>query len=107
MVGAAVNRDLVTAFHETLSQLFNTGLKPTIICGDAARTQHSNLHDSIPSVSFRCLIIRAGEPATIAKAGTSLVTTLPAATMAPEPMRTPSRMIAPAPIQQSFSTTIP
>lgn len=44
------------------------------------------------------LINRAGTPPTIALAGTSPVTTAPAATMAFSPTVTPGKMVAPAPI---------
>ena len=43
----------------------------------------------------------AGFPATMEKAGTSLVTTAPAATTPPSPTVTPRKTIAPAPIQAS------
>ena len=38
----------------------------------------------------------AGTPATVMPAGTSLVTTAPAPTMAPAPIETPGRTVAPA-----------
>lgn len=44
-------------------------------------------------------MIRAGVPPAIARGGTFLVTTAPAATIAPSPMVTPLRMVARAPIQ--------
>lgn len=52
--------------------------------------------------SNRCLIIRAGLPATIEYAGTSFVTTAPVPTTAPSPTWMPARMVAFAPIQTSF-----
>src|SRR5699024_1585895 len=52
------------------------------------------------------LITRAGTPATTVRAGTSWVTTAPAATTAPAPMVTPWVTTAAAPIQTSSSITI-
>ncbi|KAH7310717.1 hypothetical protein B0I35DRAFT_439582 [Stachybotrys elegans] len=48
----------------------------------------------------------AGTPPTAHSGSTSFVTTAPAATVDPRPIRTPGRTIAPAPIQQSSSMTI-
>src|SRR5215510_4766172 len=48
---------------------------------------------------------RAGFPATTAPAGTSLVTTLPAPTVAPSPISTPQRMVALEPIDAPRLTT--
>ena len=47
------------------------------------------------------MIILAGEPATTTPAGTSSVTTEPAATTAPAPILTPSSITALAPINAS------
>src|SRR5207302_633920 len=47
----------------------------------------------------------AGTPPTTAPGGTSLVTTLPAATVAARPMWTPFRTITPAPSQTRSSST--
>lgn len=52
------------------------------------------------------LTTRAGTPATIVRAGTSRVTTEPAATTAPAPIVTPWVTTAAAPIQTSSSITI-
>ena len=49
---------------------------------------------------------RAGLPATMASAGTSRVTTLPAPTMARSPMVTLERMVAPDPIDAPFLTSV-
>ena len=51
-------------------------------------------------------MILAGFPATRWKGGTSFVTTLPAPTVAPLPILTPGKIIAPPPIQQSSPTWI-
>ncbi|GIU88060.1 MAG: hypothetical protein KatS3mg009_2575 [Acidimicrobiia bacterium] len=51
-------------------------------------------------------MIRAGLPTTLAWAGTSAVTTAPAPTIAPVPMRTPGRSVALAPIDAPSSTTV-
>ena len=48
----------------------------------------------------------AGLPATMAPAGTSRVTTLPAPTMAFSPMTTFERIVAPDPIDAPFLTTV-
>ena len=48
------------------------------------------------------LIIFAGTPPTIVLAGTSLLTTAPAATIEFSPMVTPGKIVAPAPIQALF-----
>ena len=50
---------------------------------------------------------RAGTPTASVRAGMDCVTTAPAPTHAPRPMVTPSRMMAPAPIQQSSSMRDP
>ena len=57
-------------------------------------------HLGVPSVrcSYRCRITAAGTPAASVAAGTSCVTTAPAATTAPSPMFTPGRIVAAAPI---------
>ena len=49
---------------------------------------------------------RAGTPATFSPAGTSLVTTAPAPTRAPRPMRTPPRITLPDPRLAPCSTTV-
>ena len=51
-------------------------------------------------------ITRAGTPPTIARSGTSLVTTAPAATTALSPMVTPERIVAFDPTQTFFFRTI-
>src|SRR5882762_4719772 len=50
----------------------------------------------------RRLIVRAGFPATMVWAGTSLVTMAPAATTAPVPTLRPGSTMAPCPIQTSW-----
>src|SRR5690606_19248649 len=50
--------------------------------------------------------MRAGTPATVAWAGTSLVTTAPAPTRAPSPMVMPGRMVALEPMETPSSTTV-
>src|SRR2546425_120489 len=50
--------------------------------------------------------IRAGLPATMLPAGTSLVTTLPAPTMAPSPISTPHRIVEPEPIDALLRTIV-
>lgn len=52
------------------------------------------------------LRIRAGLPQTTALGGTSFVTTEPAPTMAPSPMMIPGRMVAFAPMEAPFLTTV-
>jgi hypothetical protein len=54
------------------------------------------------SIHFLSARTRAGTPTTFVRAGTSLVTTLPAPRIAPSPMLTPFKMMTPAPIQTSF-----
>ena len=49
---------------------------------------------------------RGGLPATTARAGTSLSTTAPAATIAIVPIRSPGRIVALAPIEASSSITV-
>lgn len=49
---------------------------------------------------------RAGFPATIAFAGTSLVTTLPAPTIAFSPILTLLRIVAPDPMEAPLLTTV-
>src|SRR5258708_3268467 len=49
---------------------------------------------------------RVGLPATTAPAGTSLVTTLPAPTVAPSPIVIPQRMVAPEPIDAPRLTVV-
>src|SRR5437763_16747912 len=49
---------------------------------------------------------RAGLPATTVRAGTFLVTTLPAPTIARSPISTPHRMVEPDPIDAPRRTTI-
>jgi hypothetical protein len=56
-----------------------------------------------PSESSR--MTRAGTPATSVFAGTSRVTTAPAATMAPRPMTTPGKIVQREVIQQPSSIT--
>jgi hypothetical protein len=51
-------------------------------------------------------MIRAGTPATTAFRGTSLVTTLPAPTMAFSPIVTLHMMTLPLPIEAPCSTTV-
>lgn len=51
-------------------------------------------------------MMRAGTPATTTSGGTLRVTTVPAPTMERAPMRTPGRIMAPAPIHTSSSTTM-
>src|SRR5438874_2039426 len=70
-------------------------------------TQHAThftvtVHGSRSSARFT----RAGTPATRVSAGTSSVTTAPAAITAPGPMVTPGRIIARAPIQTPSPTVI-
>lgn len=57
----------------------------------------------VSCTSEACLITFAGVPATTAPAGTSCVTIAPAATIAPLPTRTPSKITAFAPINTSSS----
>src|SRR5262245_12303600 len=52
------------------------------------------------------LITRAGLPATIAPAGTSLVTTLPAPTMARSPIVMPQSSVAPEPMDAPRLTSV-
>src|SRR5688500_9761621 len=51
-------------------------------------------------------VMRAGLPTTIAYGGTSRVTTAPAPTIAPRPMVTPGRIVAFAPIDAPFCTSV-
>src|ERR671922_1337484 len=57
-------------------------------------------------LSSTYLIIRAGFPTTTARAGTSLVTTAPAPIIAHSPMVMPQRMVALAPMEAPFRTTV-
>ena len=66
--------------------------------------KHSFLHLDSSSVKLR--MIRAGTPATIVLGGTSLVTTAPAATIAPSPMLTPGNTVAWLPIHTRLPMTI-
>ncbi len=50
--------------------------------------------------------MRAGLPITTACAGTERVTTAPAPTIAPAPMVRPGRMVALAPIEAPWRTTV-
>ena len=50
--------------------------------------------------------MRAGLPITIARAGTERVTTAPAPTMASSPIETPGRIVAAAPMDAPFETTV-
>ena len=50
--------------------------------------------------------MRAGLPTTMALAGTSWVTTLPAPTMAPRPIVTPGKMVALAPMDAPCCTSV-
>lgn len=61
---------------------------------------------AIVSPEKRNLISLAGIPAAIAWGGTSLVTTQACPTAEPSPMVIPGMMIARAPIQTSFPSTI-
>src|SRR5678816_1017373 len=58
------------------------------------------------SFEFKYLKTRAGFPATIAFAGTSFVTTLPAPTSAFSPIVTFARIVAPDPIEAPLRTTV-
>src|SRR5687767_7937608 len=72
--------------HHILGQRFG---KPVVL--------QKATHEEPPCTTW------AGFPATEAPAGTSDVTTAPAPIRAPQPMRTPLRIIAPMPIQTSSS----
>ena len=68
---------------------------------DEEAKNKDNTNHTEGAVSSTFLIILAGEPATTTPAGTSSVTTEPAATTAPAPILTPSRITALAPIKAS------
>lgn len=63
------------------------GIGVAALAGAGRENQHAFFHWSSSSVSGRSR--RAGTPATTVLGATSLVTTAPAATMAPSPMVTP------------------
>ena len=84
------------------------------ICAVAAHksrgtsNQNSFLHNALARATCfgsRVRTTTAGFPATIAKGGTSLVTTAPAATIAPRPILTPFKTVDLKPIQTSSSIT--
>src|SRR5438552_11740414 len=94
---------VVLDLRQTLDQ-------PLAICLVArfARPDHVRIYtDSHFASPLRLRSTFAGTPPTIAYAGTFLFTTAPAATTEPRPIVTPSRIMAPEPIQQSSSTTMP
>ena len=69
---------------------------------DAAAVAHEVVDDEDPhDAGVRSRTTRAGTPATTVIAGTSRVTTDPAATTEPLPTVTPARTVLPAPSQQS------
>src|SRR5260370_17667940 len=61
---------------------------------------------SIVTLVSMNLLRRAGFPTTMAFAGTSLVTTLPAPTIAFSPIVTPERIVTPEPIDAPFLTIV-
>ena len=70
----------------------------------AAGHEHAARHQMVSPSTAR--ITRAGLPATIARAGTFFVTTLPAPTIAPSPISMPQRIVEPDPIEAPRRTTV-
>src|SRR5260370_33663483 len=63
-------------------------------------------HRAISASGVITRTILAGLPATIAFGGTSCVTTLPAPTIAPSPIVTFERIVAPEPMDAPFFTSV-
>ena len=73
----------------------------------AGRVRHGQLQRSSRSSSGTSRTVRAGTPMTTLRAGTSLVTTAPAATNASSPTSTPGSSTAPPPIRHARRSVAP
>src|SRR5262249_48848788 len=91
------------AVHQRIGAVQPAPLPPRHVVREGARQPVVGRAGSAAHRSSPSLTARAGLPANVAPAGTSRVTTAPAATRAPAPTRTPLRMIAPMPIQAPSS----
>ena len=88
---------LVAGLLSAADKLVRQGVGVAALAG--AGGDHQNMFAHCISSSLMVRITFAGTPLTMVFSGTSLVTTAPAATMAPSPMVTPGRMVALEPIQ--------
>ena len=79
--------DLLQRLVDSCSELLDTTAAAILL---ADQSGELDVMASTSDSGKRCRITRAGLPATIAYGGTFLVTTLPAPTMAPSPIVTPS-----------------
>ena len=84
---------------------FAAGAMMYVVVEELIPEMSEGKHSNVGTVAFALgfvLMILAGTPPTTVLAGTSRLTTAPAATTAPSPTVTPCRIVAFAPIQTFF-----